>query len=65
MDNLDPRLLWFAVGFVGILAVIGFTTLHFKAGNIFEQRSNGSNGKKESLIEKPILDPEKPVLSFE
>ena len=65
MDNLVPRLLWFAAGFVGILAVIGFTTLHFKAGNIFEQRSNGSNGKKESLIEKPILDPEKPVLSFE
>jgi len=65
MDNFDPRLLWFAAGFVGTLAVIGFTYLHFKAGSIFEERSNSSNGKKESLIEKPIKDSEKPVLSFE
>lgn len=67
MDNLDPRLLWFAAGFVGTLSVIGFTYLHFKAGKIFEEKSNGSNGngRKEPGLENPVLDGEAPVLSYE
>lgn len=67
MDNLDPRLLWYAAGFVGTLSVIGFTYLHFKAGKLFEEKANGSNGngKKESVQEKPVLDGEAPILSYE
>lgn len=41
MDNLDPRLIWFAAGVVGSLAVAGFTFLHFRAGSVFEEKSNG------------------------
>jgi hypothetical protein len=67
MDNLDPRLLWYAAGFVGTLSVIGFTYLHFKAGKLFEEKTNGSNGdgKKESVLEKPVLDGDAPILSYE
>ena len=67
MDNFDPRLLWFAAGFVGTLSVLGFTYLHFKAGKIFEEKSNGSNGnsKKEQELVQAIPDVEPPVLSYE
>ncbi len=41
MDNFDPRYVWFAAGFVGLLAVIGFLFLHFKAGDRFEILGNG------------------------
>ncbi len=43
MDNLDPRFLWYAAGIVGSFAVAGFTFLHFKAGEIFAEKSNGSS----------------------
>jgi len=41
MDNFDPRLLWFVAGGIGLLDVIGFLTLHFKAGKKFEAKQNG------------------------
>jgi len=41
MDNFDPRYVWFAAGLVGLLAVIGFLLLHFKAGDKFEILGNG------------------------
>ncbi len=70
MDNLDPRLLWFAAGFVGLLSVIGFAYLNFKAGKTFEERSLGGNGSTEDVPEmdkpeKPVLEVEPPVLSYE
>lgn len=67
MDNLDPRLVWYAAGFVGTFSVIGFTYLHFKAGKTFEEKTNGSNGngKKEPVIETPVLDGEAPILLYE
>ncbi len=42
MDNLDPRLLWFIVSFIGMLAVLGFIYLHFKYGKKLEDKFNGS-----------------------
>ncbi|HAF62499.1 MAG TPA: hypothetical protein DCK95_09255 [Anaerolineaceae bacterium] len=47
LDNFDPRLLWFVAGGVGLLDVLGFLTLHFKAGDKFEERRNG----KKQMIE--------------
>ena len=41
MDNLDPRLLWFIVSFIGMLAVLGFIYLHFKYGKKLEDKFNG------------------------
>jgi len=41
MDNLDARLLWFAAGMIGLLAVAGFVSLHLKAGRLFMQKANG------------------------
>ena len=50
MDNLDPRYLWYAAGFVGSLSVIGFLILHFKVGEkIAERRSAGKSSKKSAL----------------
>jgi hypothetical protein len=31
LDNLNPNLLWYAAGFVGFLAVLGFLYLHRRA----------------------------------
>jgi MFS family permease len=31
MDNYDPRWVWWGVGVIGLLAVVGFWRLHFKA----------------------------------
>lgn len=42
MDNLEPRLLWFVVSFIGMLAVLGFIYLHFKYGKKLEDKFNGS-----------------------
>lgn len=42
MDNLDARLLWFAAGMIGLLAVAGFVSLHLKAGRLFTQKANGA-----------------------
>jgi len=44
MDNLDPRILWYVAGFIGMLSTLGFTWLHFKAGKKIEAMSN--NGSK-------------------
>jgi len=41
LDNFDPRLLWFVAGGIGLLDVLGFLTLHFKAGAKFEEKRNG------------------------
>jgi MFS family permease len=67
MDNFDPRMLWFAAGFVGTLSVIGFTYLHLRSGHIFEERSNGSkrNGNAAPKQEKPVLETDTPLLSYE
>jgi MFS family permease len=50
MDNLDPRILWFVAGFIGMLSTLGFIWLHFKAGKKFEDISNGNfkNGEFET-----------------
>jgi MFS family permease len=40
MDYFNPRYVWFAAGFSGLLSVIGFLMLHFKAPEKFEI-SNG------------------------
>lgn len=47
MDNFDPRLLWFVAGGIGLLDVLGFLLLHFKAGKKFEERQNGYKDKSE------------------
>jgi MFS family permease len=31
LDNLNPNLLWYAAGFIGFLAVLGFLYLHRRA----------------------------------
>ncbi len=64
MDNLDPRLIWFMAGTVGSLAVIGFTYLHFRAGSIFEEKSNGyKNGGNGINKETPATDAESSPIS--
>jgi MFS family permease len=42
MDNVDPRYLWYIAGIIGSFAVAGFTYLHFKAGAIFDEKTNGT-----------------------
>lgn len=67
MDNFDPRLVWFVAGFIGMFSVAGFAYLHFKSGKLFEDKANG-NSKNQELLkdkEKPILESEKIVLSYE
>jgi MFS family permease len=51
MDNMDPRILWFVAGFIGMLSTLGFIWLHFKAGKKFEDMSNGTfkNGELEHM----------------
>ena len=65
MDNLDPRFIWYAAGFVGSLSVIGFTFLHFRAGATFEKKSNGyiKNGTSCTEVEKPLLNPDAKALT--
>lgn len=67
MDNLDARMVWFAAGFVGTLSVIGFMYLHFKAGKIFEEKSNGGsgNGHHPEKELKPVLEADKALMSCE
>lgn len=38
MDNLEPSLVWYAAGFVGLLSVLGFLILHVKAGAAITNR---------------------------
>jgi MFS family permease len=49
MDNLDARLVWFAAGAIGLLAVAGFITLHLKAGRLFTQKVNGKTIAAETI----------------
>ena len=46
MDNVDPRYLWYIAGLIGLFAVAGFTFLHFRAGEIFAEKSNGSSSSE-------------------
>ncbi len=65
MDNLDPRILWYAAGFVGSLSVIGFMLLHLKAGRIIEEKQKASmanleeisNGRRPAMpeVENPVV----------
>jgi len=48
MDNVDPRFLWYIAGLIGFFAVLGFTFLHFKAGEVFAEKSNGAGSKESS-----------------
>ncbi|MDO9546073.1 MAG: MFS transporter [Pelolinea sp.] len=54
MDNFDPRYVWFAAGFIGIIATLGFLRLHFKAQGRFEgnggKESNGRNFAFQDLV---------------
>lgn len=56
LDNYDPHLLWFIAGGIGLLDVIGFLILHYKAGQLFEEKKNGkktANGKEISHMVEP------------
>ena len=59
MDNLDPRILWYVAGFIGMLSTLGFTWLHFKAGKKFEAISSRNliNGELEEGMSLPIIEP--------
>ena len=46
MDNMDPRVVWYAAGFIGSLAVLGFILLHVKAGSIIAERQACGGGEK-------------------
>ena len=63
MDNLDPRVLWYVAGFIGMLSTLGFTWLHFKAGKKFDEMCDGStrNGKIEEGLPVPLVEPNKVV----
>lgn len=54
MDNMDPSLLWYVAGFIGLLSTLGFTWLHFKAGKKLEGMANGVF-KNEISEEVPLL----------
>ena len=57
LDNFDPRLLWFVAGGIGLLDVLGFLTLHFKAGAKFDEKRNGKQPEKE--VASPLrIEPE-------
>ena len=64
MDNLDPRILWYVAGFIGTLSVIGFAILHFKAGEIIDERQRKT--KADFVNERVVLpDGEEPVILIE
>jgi MFS family permease len=64
MDNLDPALLWYAAGLVGMLSTLGFLWLHFRAGKKFDAISNGdlSGGESKKESELSSVDQEEIVL---
>lgn len=62
MDNLSPNLLWFAAGMVGLLAVFGFMTLHFKVGRLFDLHKNDSEDPVKKHID-PYQDQEIPAVA--
>jgi MFS family permease len=47
MDHFDPRLMWFIAFGIGMLSMLGYLGLHFRAGTKFAARQNG-NGKVKS-----------------
>ena len=64
MDNLDPRLLWFVAGGVGMLSVIGFLIMHFKFGTLIESRLYSADSEEE-LFAESLVEAEKPLLTSE
>jgi MFS family permease len=64
MDNLDPRLLWFVAGGVGMLSVIGFLIMHFKVGALIESRLYNA-GREEELLVESLAEAKKPLLTSE
>jgi len=67
MDNMDPRILWYVAGFIGMLSTLGFTWLHFKVGKKFEAMSKGGskNGGFNNSPSLPMVEPIKAVQSIE
>ena len=57
MDNMDPRILWYVAGFVGLLSVMGFLWLQIKAGREIDTRqiSNSPEEKKAAGQSRPAL----------
>ena len=67
VDNVDPRILWYVAGFIGMLSTLGFTYLHFKAGKKFEEMSNGNsrNGRGEYVNQGLSVKPDKAVFTYD
>ena len=65
VDNVDPRILWYVVGFTGTLSTLGFTYLHFKVGKKFEEMSNRNtkNGRGKYVNKGLSVKPDKAVLT--
>ena len=58
MDNVDPRILWYVAGFIGLIATFGFLYLHFKADKRLADLMN-RNPKKIGLepeLALPVVD---------
>ncbi len=59
MDNLEPSLVWYAAGFVGLLSVLGFLILHIKAGAAIANRQmDWSKDGLDTSASKPDFLPE-------
>ena len=67
MDNLDPRILWYVAGLIGMLSTLGFTWLHFKAGKKIEALSNSGskNGNLGPYENFPEVKTDKVMLMIE
>ncbi len=64
MDNFDPRLLWYAAGFIGTLSVIGFLWMHVKVGKTIEGRLSTARSDGEEAV-NPLVEAEKSILASE
>jgi MFS family permease len=58
MDNFDPHILWFVAGGIGLLDVLGFLILHFKAGKKFEAKQNGDKTVIGEETRLPVIEAE-------
>jgi len=57
MDHYDPRLLWYLVGLVGLLAAVGFVRMHRRNGNIFNALDRiAADPEKEAQCIEPLSE---------
>jgi MFS family permease len=54
MDNLNPNLVWYAAGSLGVIAAVGYWMLHDRAGHRFSMTANLKLKTEEPAV--PVVD---------